>query len=470
MSSESRPSSFEGRTLALRLTLWYAGVFAASALLAFAFAWVVIVALVRERMDEDLSEDIGEFAELLRAEGLAGVEREMRLDTRGEDAESCFFRLWSRDGSLVLATDLRAFPDLAAPPASLLQSRAGAEPRLGTIRLPAHEHALRTVSGAISGDLVLEIGESLEDDDEFVADLLRGFAAPLFGVIVLGMPIGWFMARRALRGVEAVTQTASEIAAGAMDRRVAVHGQGAEIARLAQAFNAMLDRIRALVAGMREMSDNLAHDLRSPLTRIRAAAEMSLSADRSDSATAPLAATATEECDRMLEMIDTNLEITETESGAARLDRAPLDLAELVRDACELFQPVAEDRQIKLVAELPARCVLSADRQRLQRAIANLIDNALKYTPPGGHVTVTLRDEGPQVQLAFEDTGVGIPPSETARIFERFYRCDGSRSEPGNGLGLSLSLANARAHGGRISVQSTPGRGSTFTLALPRPG
>ncbi len=465
MSSESSPK--RGRTLALRLTLWYAGVFAASSLLAFAFAYALIVGLVRDRMNEDLSEDIGEFTELLRMEGLPRVEQEMWLDTQGEQAEETFFRVWSRDGSLVLSTDLSAFPDLAPPPDSLLQSGA-AVPLLATLHLPSHDHALRTVTGAISDDLVLEIGESLEDDDEFVADLLRRFAVPLAGVILLGMPIGWFLARRALRGVEAVTRTASEIAAGALDRRVAVEGQGDELARLAQAFNAMLDRIQALVVGMREMSDNLAHDLRSPLTRIRAAAEMTLSSHPVSGGDASLAATATEECDRLLEMIDTNLEITETQSGAARLDRAPLDLVALVRDACELFQPVAEDRQIKLIAELPARCVLFADRQRLQRAIANLIDNALKYTPANGHVTVSLFDEGAQVQLAFEDTGVGIQPGETNRIFERFYRCDGSRSQPGNGLGLSLSLANARAHGGRISVSSTPGRGSTFTLALPR--
>jgi signal transduction histidine kinase len=253
-----------------------------------------------------------------------------------------------------------------------------------------------------------------------------------------------------------------------MDRRVAVRDQGDELMRLAQAFNAMLDRIQSLVGGMREMSDNLAHDLRSPLTRIRAAAEMTLSGDRPDGARSSLAATATEECDRLLEMIDTNLEITEAESGAVRLNRIEIDLAELVGDACELFQTVAEDRKVELIAELPPHCALIADRQRLQRAIANLIDNALKYTPATGRVTVSLSDEGNEVLLAIADTGMGIPYDETTRIFERFYRSDGSRSQPGNGLGLSLSLANARAHGGRISVESIPGRGSTFTLVLPR--
>jgi len=466
MSSETSPR--QGRTLAARLTLWYAGAFAASSMLALSVAYFLIVAHVRERTDEDLSDDIEEFSELLRTDGLGRVEEEMRLDTQGDQAETEFYRLWSKDGSLVLGTDLAQFAGLPAPADSLFQSVIGAEPVLATVDLPRREHSVRIASGAISDDYVIELGESLEDDDEFVAGLLGRFAAPAAGAVLLAMPIGWFMARRALHPVESVTRTATEIAAGAMDRRVAVRGQGDELARLAQAFNAMLDRIQALVSGIREMSDNLAHDLRSPLTRIRAAAEMSLSGDRSDSARSSLAATATEECDRLLEMIDTNLEITETESGAVRLDRVEIDLAELVRDACELFQTVAEDRKVEICAEIPARCMLVGDRQRLQRAIANLIDNALKYTPATGRVTVTLSDRGSEVQVDVADTGVGIPYDETARIFERFYRSDGSRSQPGNGLGLSLSLANARAHGGRISVESVPGRGSTFTLVLPR--
>ena len=466
MSSETSPRP--GRSLASRLTLWYAGVFAASSMLALSLAYLLIVALVHERTDEDLSEDIGEFAELLLTDGMSGVRQEIRLDMQGDEVEDEFIRLWSRDGSLVAATDLAAFSGLPSPSDSLLKSEVRDDPVLATLHLPRRHHGVRTASGAISADYVLEVGQSLEDDDEFVAGLLSRFGASAAGAVLLAMPIGWFLARRALRPVEAVTRTATEIAAGAMDRRVPMRDQGGELVQLAQAFNAMLDRIQALVAGMREMSDNLAHDLRSPLTRIRAAAEMSLSGDRSDVARSSLAATATEECDRLLEMIDTNLEITETESGAVRLNRIEIDLAELVRDACELFQTVAEDRKVELVAELPSRCALVGDRQRLQRAIANLIDNALKYTPATGRVTVSLTDEGSQVKLAVADTGVGIPYEEMARIFERFYRSDGSRSQPGNGLGLSLSLANARAHGGGITVESVPGRGSTFTLVLPR--
>jgi heavy metal sensor kinase len=448
------------------LTLWYAGIFASACALAFAFVYWLIVATVQNRLDEDLSDDVAEFASLYRSDGQERVEQEMRLDTLGDEAEKSFFRLWARDGRLVLATDLTAFPQLGPPPTSVFDAGGAAEPVLETLDLPARDYPVRAVYGAISPDLIIEIGESVEDDEEFVAALARAFVAPLIAVVLLGLPVGWFLARRALRGVENVTRTAAEIAAGALDQRVPVQGEGDELARLAQVFNAMLDRIQALVVGLREMGDHLAHDLRSPLTRIRAAAEMAQTARRSDAAEASLAATATEECDRLLEMINTNLEITETESGAAYMHLGEVDLVELVRDACELFQTVAEDRQVKLTAALIAHCRLHIDRQRLQRVIANLLDNALKYTPPGGQVRIALVDEGSRVQLTFEDTGVGISPEERARIFERFYRSDRSRSEPGNGLGLALCLANVRAHGGELSVESEPGRGSTFTVTL----
>jgi len=460
MSSE--PTTSRGHSLALRLTLWYSGIFAGSCALAFAFVYGLIVATVQERLDEDLSDDVAEFAALYESGGQPRVEHEMRLDSKGEEAEKSFFRLWARDGRLIFATDLSAFPELGSPPESLFEAGGAAEPVLATLDLPGRAHPVRAAYGPISDDLIVEIGESVEDDEEFVAALLRGFVAPLLAFVLLGLPAGWFLARRALRGVEDVTRTASEIAAGALDQRVTVQGEGDELARLAQVFNAMLDRIQGLVIGLRDMADHLAHDLRSPLTRIRAAAELA----QGGAAEASLAATATEECDRLLELINTNLEITETESGAAFLRLTDLDLVELVSDACELFQTVAEDRKLELTAALPAQCRLRADRQRLQRVIANLLDNALKYTPAGGQVSITLVDEGSRVRLRFEDSGVGISAEERTRIFERFYRSDRSRSQPGNGLGLALCLASVRAHGGEISVESEPGRGSSFTVTL----
>jgi len=372
------------------------------------------------------------------------------------------------NGRELMATDLSSWPGLGNPREILTKVDSADEPILATLALPRRVDKARIVYGTIAPGLVLEIGESLEEDEEFIAALLREFLITLAAVTMLGGPIGWFMARRALRGVQEVTRTATEIANGALDRRVDVRSQGDELDTLARTFNTMVDRMQALVIGMREMTDNLAHDLRSPLGRIRASAELSLTSGGSKAEAEAMAATTTEECDRLLEMINTALDIAEAESGAAKLKLTDIDLVELVGDALELFQAIAEDQQITITADLPDHFRIHGDRQRLQRVVANLLDNGLKYMSAVGRVTIKLVTEGERVTLSIEDTGIGISADESARIFERFYRCDRSRSKLGNGLGLSLALAFVRAHGGDIIVNSTPGQGSTFTVVLPR--
>lgn len=451
-------------TLALRLTLWYAGIFTASSILAFAVVYALMVAVVQKRADEDLREDLAEFAAFMQSGGLERIKAEMMLETQGQEASDVFFRLWTPDRRPLATTDLSSWMGLDVP--QVLGDDG--ETVLETFTLPQREHKVRRISGAIAPGIVLEIGQSLEEDEEFMGALLSGFVITLAVVIVLGGPIGWFMARQALRGVQEITRTASEIADGALERRVPVRSRGDELDTLAQTFNTMLDRIQALIIGMREMTDNLAHDLRSPLARIRTSAEMTLAGGQSKAEFESLAVNTTEECDRLLEMINTTLDIAEAESGAAELRVADIDFVNLVRDACDLFQTVAEDRQVTIVTDLPERCRVHGDLQRLQRVVANLLDNALKYTPAGGRVRVTLVDEDEIVRLSIADTGVGIPANELSRIFQRFYRCDRSRSENGSGLGLSLALAFARTHGGDIRVSSIPGQGSTFTTVLPR--
>ncbi|MBE0557736.1 MAG: HAMP domain-containing histidine kinase, partial [Proteobacteria bacterium] len=177
-----------------------------------------------------------------------------------------------------------------------------------------------------------------------------------------------------------------------------------------------------------------------------------------------------EECDRLLDMINTMLMISKTEAGVDRPACEKLDLAALVREACELFGTTAEDRGLKMTCSLPDRCDLRGDARMIRRLIANLLDNALKYTPAGGAVNVSVAKTRQNVLLTVQDTGIGIPPGDLPRIFERFYRGDQSRSQAGIGLGLSLARALARAHGGEITVTSHPDEGSTFTVTLPGPG
>ncbi len=457
-----------GRTLALRLTLWYAAIFALSSVVAFALAYGLVASFVAQRTDDDLGEDLRDLGALFAQQGLDGVLREIELDTQGNDASRSYFRIWSGDGRLLGATDTAAWPELqGAPPLSLSSAAQSTQPRFDRFERAAEGDAVRTAIGRIADGVVLETGHSLADDEAFLDEMLRGFALALAGVLVLGGPVGWFIARRALRGVEAVTRAAAEIADdGALARRVPVGARGDELDRLARVFNTMLDRIQALVFGMRDMADNLAHDLRGPMARLRAGAEVSLAGAVATPAHEALAADTIEECDRLLEMLNTTLDIAEADAGAAKLDSGRVDLAEVLRGAAELFQTVAEDNHVALAIDAPAPCWIVGDRQRLQRVVANLIDNALKYTPAGGRVRAALQHEGPRVRLTVEDTGVGIAHEELQRVFQRFYRGDSSRSQRGFGLGLSLARSFVRAHGGEITVSSAPGRGTTFIVEL----
>lgn len=174
-----------------------------------------------------------------------------------------------------------------------------------------------------------------------------------------------------------------------------------------------------------------------------------------------------EDCDLILGMINTMLDISEAEAGACVLKVEEVDISRVARDACELFEPMAEDKGVTVISRVIDRCCVSGDLQRLQRMVANLLDNALKYTPSEGTITVSVNDDEENVVISVSDTGIGISEEDLSHIFERFYRCDQSRSQAGIGLGLSLALAIARSHGGNITVRSRPGKGSTFTVTLP---
>jgi signal transduction histidine kinase len=248
-----------------------------------------------------------------------------------------------------------------------------------------------------------------------------------------------------------------------------VKTRGDEIDQLAMTFNQMLDRIQTLVTEIKEMSDNIAHDLRSPITRIRGIAEVTLTNGKSMDEYENMAASTIEECDRLLDMINTMLMISKTESGVDKLSRQEINLAGLIREACELFEPTAEDKRVTLSCDAPNESHLIGDNRMIQRMLSNLLDNAIKYTPSGGKVNVSVSEnEKGDVIITVKDTGVGISPNDLPRIFDRFYRCDQSRSNSGIGLGLSLARAIARAHGGEITATSTPNQGSTLTVTLPK--
>jgi signal transduction histidine kinase len=457
---------FRIHSLAVRISVAYALLFGIVTCVGFIIIYSMIARHLSRTADADLLRSQESLAGYASATDLKALRKEFALDSAARGTETTFFRLMSPSGEELAASDMSRWTGIPAD-AGELGDVTSRKPTLKTVELSGKNAATRVLTVRVEHDRVLEIGLSLRDNERVLDKLVDVMERTLLLMLVTGSITGWVMARRAVVGVEKVTQAAGRIAEGHLDSAVANAGYGEEIEQLIESFNRMAVRIRSLVQEMKEVNDNIAHDLRSPLSRIRSLAEATLTAHPLPPEYEDPLGRIVEECDRLLAIVNTMLDISEAEAGVARLALEDVDLRAVAGDAVELFRPMAEaaNVEISLVAE-PLR-PLRGDVRKLQRMTANLVDNAIKYTEPGGRVAVTVANAANAVRLSVEDTGIGIPAEEIPKVFNRFYRADRSRHLPGNGLGLCLANAIARLHGGSISVSSNPGKGSTFTVHLP---
>jgi heavy metal sensor kinase len=286
--------------------------------------------------------------------------------------------------------------------------------------------------------------------------------------------LGWLMAGRALRPVNEVAKTAQRITGANLTVQIPARGSGDELDRLIESFNRMIERLDQSFTQARQFSMDVSHELRTPLTAIRGQLEVALLAAKTHEQYQEAILNALQDVERLSQTIRALLLLSQAESGQLTLQLQRLDLAALAADIVEQFQIPAEGAKIRLTAELPDECPLEGDRVQMERLLSNLLSNAVKYTPTGGAVRVRLVDRGDAAVLSVSDTGVGIPDAHLPHIFERFYRVPESRSgddksgERGMGLGLSFVAWIVKAHRGTIAVRSTPGKGTTFTVTLPR--
>jgi len=455
-------------TLAFRLTLWYAGIFTLSSCVAFLLFYILITSFIQERTDQELLNQVNRFSTLLVTEGFEAVKNDAVIEAQAAGIKKVFFRLLSLKGQVFSSSNISYWKDININETAIRELLQGSSHVFETITIPDYKDKVRILYALLSPSIILQVGQAMESYSRFL-DAFKGiFIITMTFLIILAAGVGWFMARRAVSGVEAITQTAQSISGGTLGKRVPVKERGDEIDQLAMTFNQMLDRIQTLVTEIKEMSDNIAHDLRSPITRIRGIAEVTLTDGKSMDEYENMAASTIEECDRLLDMINTMLMISKTESGVDKLSFERIDLANLVREACELFEPTAEDKSVTLSCDVPQKSHLVGDNRTIQRMLSNLLDNAIKYTPSGGTVSVSVSENDERnIVITVKDTGIGISPNDLPRIFDRFYRCDQSRTTLGIGLGLSLARAIARAHGGDITVTSLLNQGSIFTVTLP---
>jgi signal transduction histidine kinase len=336
----------------------------------------------------------------------------------------------------------------------------------GFVRIPRDaERDFMLDSDVLPDGSLLQVGRATTNREVALVPLRRTFLA--FGsiVVALGFVAGAVFAHRMLLPIRQVVATARTIIrTGKLDARVPSRRDDDELAEMVRLFNQMLDKNQSLIKAMRESLDNVAHDLRTPLTSLRGAAELALQ-NPDPVAGREALADCVEESERTLSMLNTLMDVTEAEAGLMKLQREPTDLRDLIREVVDVYQFVAEEKQITITTDMSEPCEALIDRNRIRQVFGNLLDNAIKYTNEGGSITISARAGA----VHFRDTGMGIPPEETNKIWARLYRGDRSRSQRGLGLGLSVVKAIVEAHGGKVSVTSKVGEGSEFTVQLPQP-
>jgi signal transduction histidine kinase len=455
-------------SLIFRLTILYAVAFTVLSSIGFLIFYYRIYAVTMEGLDLELLAKTRKYADLMKEAGLESVLVEIADEAESEDPQEDFYRLFNFKGDMLFTTDMSFWGPIDKKDILLKMQSGGLSYTIQTQTFEERDDEARMITAIIGPDSVLQLGESLEEVDEYLDVFFRLFSILVISLIAVSTIIGWLLARRATIDMQEVTETAEQISRGAYDRRVKVKGRYREIERLSATFNRMLDRIQRLLNSMKEINDNIAHDLRSPLARIRGIAEMSLLKEKSIDAYREMAASTIEECDTLIGMINTMLDITEAEAGVNGVEAEEFELTALIQEACELFRPIAEEKKINLKTDLPESLTMISDRKKMQRIITNLLENAIKYTPKSGRVAVSAAARNGEVRIEFEDTGTGISENDLPHIFERFYRCDRSRSQGGVGLGLSLVKAYTESINGTVHVESTLNQGSRFELRFVR--
>jgi signal transduction histidine kinase len=340
---------------------------------------------------------------------------------------------------------------------------------LQTIESPDSRFKARVISASIhQGQYIIQIGKIIRDTEELTGKFSRVFAGAVFVMLVCGIVFSWLGTTRIMRGVERITETALRIGKEGLGHRVPLENKGIEIDRLAQAFNNMLDRIETLMAELREVTHNIAHDLRTPLTRIRGLAETALHGSQDMSGYQEGYEIIMEESERLVHLINTMLDIAEADAGLKQYKIQNFDIGAMVKKGYELFLPVAQDKDVRFDFEgLAGPLYIQGDMPKWQRVLSNLLDNAIKFTGKGGTVSLAVRKHADHVEISVKDTGIGMEEQHVNQIFKKFYRIDNSRSQPGNGLGLSWVKSILQSMGGTIDVKSVPGHGSHFTDNIP---
>ncbi|MBX9778173.1 MAG: HAMP domain-containing protein [Xanthobacteraceae bacterium] len=464
------------RTTTFKLTLVYLTVFAvfAAFLLAY-FAWNTR-RLVTQQIVATVDAEIAGLSDLYQQGGIRRLI--FAIDDRGGRPGSSLYLLTTAAGEGVTG-------NIGSLTTGVLDKSGWTETayrRIDDSDTAAEHQALVRVL-QLPGGFRLLVGRDLQERERLRDIIISAGRWSIALVVVLGIAGGLFVTRRVLKRVDAMTGTTQRIMSGDLSGRLPIAGSNDELDRLAGNLNAMLERIEALMHGLKEVTDNIAHDLKTPLTRLRNRAEEALRTAEDESQYRAALERTIDESDALIRTFNALLMIARAESGQARDGMTTFDASEIAHGIGDLYEPLADDRGLTLRVEAPDAAPMHGNRELISQALANLVDNAIKYAAPT-HATLApespgvngaqpeivvtaVAGDGDRILLTVADTGPGIPADDRARAVERFVRLEQSRSQPGSGLGLSLANAVARLHGGELRLEDN-GPGLRTVLALPR--
>jgi signal transduction histidine kinase len=460
------------RTTTFKLTLVYLTVFALFAAFLLGYFALNTRRLITEQITETINTEITGLSEQYRQGGIRRLV--IVVDARARRPGSSLYIVTNFAGEALAGNVTALAPGILDNPGWTETVYRRLDEAESPDR-PEHEALVRVFQ--LPGGFRLLVGRDLDERERLYHIVLSAGRWSVAIVVILGLAGGLFVTRRVLRRVDAMTETTRTIMAGDLGGRLPVAGTGDELDRLADNLNVMLERIEALMYGLKEVSDNIAHDLKTPLTRLRNRSEEALRTAKSEAEYRAALEATIEESEGLIRTFNALLMIARAESGQARDDMSEFDAAEIAHDVGELYEPLADQKGIALKVEADAPAKVKGNRELVSQALANLVDNAIKYTaPPAGavngakpEIVVRALEDGDRILLTVADGGPGIPEADRARVVERFVRLEQSRSHPGSGLGLSLASAVARLHGGELTLaDNQPGLKSV--IALPRGG
>lgn len=456
---------FDWRTLRVRLTAWYILLLGLILALFSVYLYVQLQRSLLSQLDAALEVATSQGLSSLNDEGAAPAfqNTEAFRDASSRLSQTGFaVRIISRDGQV-----LDGFGNFRSLPPWTGDVVTYATLESNDILWRLHTRPIVTAEGDSLG--WIQAGQSITVA-EVAADSLRAqifIGMPL--VLILAGGVGFFLADRALRPIDRITRTAQSISASGLNRRIDYHGPDDEVGRLASTFDSMLDRLQAAFERERRFTADTSHELRTPLTAIKGRLNVTLERSRSEQEYESTLRDLDREVDRLIRLTTDLLFLSHLDRDRLNWEPHPLDFSEWLRAIMDQMRPLFLEHNLELIEEIPSNLTVYGDPDHLIRLFLNLLDNAVKYTPPGGRVIVRVLQQGTQVSVTVSDTGPGIAPEHLPHLFERFYRVDASRTRDTGGAGLGLAIASeiAHWHGGILEVQSKVGAGTVFTVCLP---